>query len=48
MFFGFNFSQKYGLYYLNMTSPNKDRIAKKSAHYYGSVIDAKEIVDNLN
>nr|XP_036216003.1 myrosinase 1-like [Bactrocera oleae] len=42
------YTQKYGLYYLNMTSPTKDRIAKKSAYYYRSVIDGRKILQYLN
>ncbi|CAD6997404.1 unnamed protein product [Ceratitis capitata] len=36
------YTQKYGLYYLNLTSPHKERIAKMSAHYYRTVIESKK------
>ncbi|XP_004527161.1 myrosinase 1 [Ceratitis capitata] len=37
------FTEKFGLYYLNMTSENKERVAKNSAHYYRSVIESRKI-----
>ncbi|XP_054742309.1 myrosinase 1-like [Anastrepha obliqua] len=38
------YTQKFGLFYLNLTSPNKERIAKKSARYYSSVIETGKII----
>ncbi|XP_004527187.1 myrosinase 1 [Ceratitis capitata] len=37
------YTEKFGLYYLNRSSPNKDRIAKQSARYYRKVIETHQI-----
>ncbi|XP_067634513.1 myrosinase 1-like isoform X2 [Eurosta solidaginis] len=42
------FTEKFGLYYLNMTSRNKERVAKHSAHYYKSIIESRKIPSSDN
>ncbi|XP_053952402.1 myrosinase 1-like [Anastrepha ludens] len=42
------FTEKFGLYYVNMTSKNKERVAKNSAHYYRSVIESRKISSSDN
>uniref|UniRef100_A0A0A1XII3 Myrosinase 1 n=1 Tax=Zeugodacus cucurbitae TaxID=28588 RepID=A0A0A1XII3_ZEUCU len=37
------YTEKFGLYYTNMTSVNKERIPKKSAAFYTSVIESRRI-----
>uniref|UniRef100_A0A1I8Q5D8 Myrosinase 1 n=1 Tax=Stomoxys calcitrans TaxID=35570 RepID=A0A1I8Q5D8_STOCA len=40
------YTEKFGLYYVNNASVNKERIPKHSARYYKSVIETKTILDN--
>lgn len=42
------FTEKFGLYYLNITSKNKERVAKNSAPYYRSVIESRKVSSNDN
>ncbi|XP_065364707.1 myrosinase 1-like [Calliphora vicina] len=39
------YTEKFGLYYVNISSAGKERIAKYSARYYKSVIESKIIPD---
>ncbi|XP_037935101.1 myrosinase 1-like [Teleopsis dalmanni] len=40
------YTEKFGLYYVNLTSENKERIPKRSAIYYKRVIETKTVIDN--
>ncbi|XP_055842751.1 myrosinase 1-like [Episyrphus balteatus] len=37
------YTEKFGFYAVNMTSPNKERTPKKSAYYYKKVIETKSL-----
>jgi beta-glucosidase/6-phospho-beta-glucosidase/beta-galactosidase len=37
------FSERFGIYHINVTSPNRERTAKKSAQYFNNVIKTKRV-----
>ncbi|XP_055371475.1 myrosinase 1-like [Condylostylus longicornis] len=43
----YGYTERFGLYYVNMSSPNKERIAKKSAKFYTDVIKSHSVSSNL-
>ncbi|KAK9875315.1 hypothetical protein WA026_007710 [Henosepilachna vigintioctopunctata] len=42
------YSAKFGLYYVNFTSPNRERIAKDSVGFYKNVLESRHLVNNRN
>jgi len=38
------YTEKFGLYYVNMSSPNLDRIPKKSSRYYADVVKQRKVL----